>query len=59
MVTVTANGPVWAMSVTLVSSWPVRRAFFWALKLAANAAPSHGVPLWKVSPDRRVTVHAV
>ena len=59
MVMVASMGPVWAMEVTLVSSWLVRLDFCWASRLAVRAAPSQGVPLWNVTPSRMVMVQAV
>ena len=38
---------------------PVRVDILGALKLAATAAPSQGVPLWNMRSGRRVMVHTV
>jgi len=57
MVTVTTSGPVTLMVSMLVRADPVSREAFCASKLVAMAAPSQGVPSWKLTLGRMVTVH--
>ncbi len=59
IVMVTTRGPVTSIDWIGVSAGPVSREAWWALKLAATAAPSHGAPLWNVTFGRTVIVHTV
>ena len=59
MVTVTTSGLVTVMLCTVTRAGPVRAEAFWALKLAATAAASHGAPLWNTRLGRMVMVHTV
>ena len=59
MVMVTTIGLVTTTDCTGVRAGPVSSESWWALKLAATAAPSHGAPLWNVTFGRIVIVHSV
>ena len=59
MVTVVSSWLVATAVSMLVTTGPVRPDALWAAMLAATAAASHGVPLWKTRLGRRVMVQTV